>query len=811
MWVLTFIGTLWHDLQYGIRKLWRNPAFTLTVVLMLALGIGANTIIFSVVNAVLLRPLPYKEPERLIRLWETSIKQSEVDFAVSAPNFNDWRSQQSSFEELAALELATFNLTGGGEPERVAAASVTANLISTLGVDPLVGRTFLPEEEKSGHNHVVLLSYGLWQHRFGGNPLLVNTAIQLNGENYTVIGVMPAGFEFPEKRELWVPLGLDPGVQPWRADRANRNLSVFGRLKTGVTLSQANAETNLIAQRLEQQYPELNTGWRVRLRTFYEWMVPQEVQRSMLMLFVAVGLLLLIACANVANLFLAAATTQQQEMAIRYALGASRARVMQQLLIESMLLACLSGLSGLLLSLWGTSLIASSEMQKISRLSETHIDGWVLGFTIAISAITGLIFGLAPAWSASQLNVTEKLNQGGGRGINRATHRLRSAMVVAEVTLALALLISAGLMIRGFLRLQAVPLGFVPDNVLSMQIALPGLKYNNLDQRVSFYDQLLERLRATPGVIDAAATTQPPLTSGNWTTEIIIDGRPEAVSEGRLTADARAVTPHYFRTMGIPLLRGREFNEQDRAVKPLELVVSESFARRYWPHENPIGKRFRPGKNNPFGTVTGIVGDVRNSNLQEESQPAFYFPYSYIGMPALVVVVNTNSKAEDLVATLRAQVRAIDSEQPVYNVRTMNQILSSTTSQPRFQTFLLSFFGIVALLLAAIGIYCVMEYMVRQRRHEIGIRMALGASTNDIFRLVMSHGMRHVLLGIMLGLATSFVSTRLMKSLFFDVSGFDFLSSIIVTLLLTGVALVACYLPARYAVKVDPAIALRSN
>jgi putative ABC transport system permease protein len=809
MWILTALRTLGQDLQYSLRKMRRNPAFAFTVVFTLALGIGANTMIFSVVNAVLIEPLPYRDPERLVRLSENNLKRGVGDLAVSAPNFKDWQSQQTVFEHLAASEMATFNLTGTGEPERVASASITTNLLRVLGVEPNIGRGFLPEEETPGRNRVVLLSSGLWKRQFGGNPSVLNKTIQLNGESYEVVGIMPADFQFPGTRELWVPLTLDPVKEPWRADRANRNLSVYGRLKPGVTVDQASAEMKSITQRLEQQYPQSNTGWGVRVRTFYDWVVPQEVRRSMIMLFIAVGLLLLIACANVANLLLARARNQQRDMAIRSALGASRARLMQHLLMDSLLLAFLGGLSGLLLTFWGTSLIASSNMQNIARLSETRVDGRVLGFTFAISLITGLIFGLVPAWSASRLNLNEKLKEGGGGVSGRGTQRFSGTFVVAEVTLALALLVSAGLMMRSFLRLQAVPLGFAPENVLTMQISLPTSKYKEPEQRINFYHQLLERLQATPGVINAAAITQPPLSSGNWAVEIIMAGQEAAVGETRLTADARAATPHYFRTMGIPLLQGREFDEQDRADKPLALIISQSFARHYWPGENPIGKTFRPGADNELGTVVGVVGDVRNGNMREEAQPAFYFPYAYIGMQGLVVVVRTNSAPESLVTALRAQVREIDSNQPVYNIRTMEEIMSNATAQPRFQTMLLSLFSIVALLLSAVGIYSVMAYLVRQRRHEISIRMALGASAPDILKMVIKQGMRHVLLGVALGLAASFALMRLMKSLFFDVSAVDPLTFIMATLLLTGVGLAACYLPARHVTKIDPATLLQ--
>lgn len=807
----TSLETLWQDLRYGARMLRKNPAFALTVVAVLALGIGANTTIFSVVNAVLMEPLPYKEPDRLIRLWESNPGGGRTELPASVPNFKDWQSQQSVFEQLAASELATFNLTGTGEPERVAAASITANLIPVLGVSPILGRNFLPEEEQTGHNRVVLLSHGLWQRQFGGDPSLLDKTVQLNGESYTVIGIMPAEFQFPGMRELWVPLTLDPAKEPWRADRTNRNLAVFGRLKPDVTPDQAMAEMNLVAQRLEEQYPQSNNGWGVNLRTFYDWIVPEEVRRSMLVLFVAVGLLLLIACANVANLLLARARTRQREIAIRVALGASRGRLMRQVLIESLLLASLGGLSGLLLTLWGTRLITSGNTQNIARLSETRIDGRVLGFTLVISMITGLIFGLAPAWWSSQLNPTEKLNEGGRSDSGRITHWLRGTLVVAEVTLALALLVTAGLMIRSFVNLQAVPLGFAPKNILTMQISLPGSKYGQREQRVNFFDKLLERMRTVPGVTDAAATTHPPSTTGSWTVEIAVEGGDAASNQAPLSADARAVTPHYFGTMRIPLLQGREFIEQDRNNQTLNLIVSDTFARRYWPNEDPIGKRFRPGTNNPFGTVVGVVGNVRNSNLQEEAQPTVYFPYGYIGMPGLVVVARTTTQPETLAAALRAQVRESDNEQPVYNIRTMEQIVSNATAQPRFQTVLLSLFSIVALLLAAVGIYSVMAYLVRQRRREIGVRMALGAGARDILKMVIRQGMRPVLLGVVLGVAGSFALTRLMKSLFFGVGATDPLTFIMVALLLIGVAFLACYLPARRATKVDPSIALRQE
>lgn len=806
-------GAALQDLRYAARILRKYPGFSLAIILTAALGIGANVTIFSALDAVLLEPLPYNDPDRLVRLSESNPAQSQAEAPVSVPNFQDWQRQQSSFEEVSALELATFNLTGRGEPQRLAAARITANLVPMLGVTPALGRAFLPEEEKPGRNQVALLSDGLWQRQFGGDRSIVNQAIQLNGESYTVVGVMPAGFQFTGSRELWVPFVIDPQKEPWRADRANRNLSVFGRLKPGVTPGQATSDMDLLAQRLEQQFPKSNTGWRVRLNTFYEWIVPKEVRKSMVALFVAVGLLLLIACANVANLLLANATTRQQEMAMRAALGASPTRLVRQLLIESLLLAGLGGLLGLGLAFGATRLIASANIQNIARLSESGIDGSVLLFTFIITTLTGLIFGLAPAWWASRVNLADKLKDGSRSDGGRIPHRLRSALVVAEVTMAAAVLVGAGLLVNVLSRLRAVPLGLTPDNVFTMQISLPGSKYGQKQQRIDFFNQLLERFRAVPGVIDAAAVEQPPTSISTWNMEIILEGADAAGNTTSSSAEAHAITPRYFQTMGIPLLQGQDFANSYRADQPLELVVSEAFARRYWPNESAIGKRFRAGPNNPFGTIVGIVGDVRTVNSQQSAVPAFYFPYDHIGMPGLVVMVRTAAQPETFAAPLRAEVRQLDSEQPVYNMRTMNEIIAGATAQQRFQAVLSSLFAGVALLLVAIGIYSVVAYMVKQRRREIGVRIAVGASTRNILRMVILQGMRNVLLGLVLGLAASLALTRLIGSSVFGLTttATDLRIYVVVALVLAGVAFIACYLPAWRATKIDPSLALRSE
>jgi putative ABC transport system permease protein len=807
--------TLFQDLRYGARMLLKQPGFTLIAVVTLALGIGANTAIFSVVNAVLLRALPYPEPGRLVRFWESNPGRGWLEFAASAPNFADWRKQQSVCEQLAAYEFNTLNFTGSGEPERVAALRVTANLFSVLGVAPAHGRDFLPEDEQSGRNHVAILSDGLWRRRFGADPNLIGRQIQLGGESYTVVGVMPPRFQLTQGTELWTPLTLVT-LDPAGANRStSHNLSVIGRLKPGVSLAQAQASMGAIARQLEHQYPESNTGWGVRMGTFYDWIVPEQIRRSMLTLFAAVGFLLLISCANVANLLLARASARRLEMAIRAAMGASRWRVMRQLLTESVLLSTLGGLVGLLLAFWCTGLIKASTALNIPRLNETRLDVKALGFTFLIALGAGLIFGLAPAWQASKLALNETLKEGGRSGSGGKRQRLRGALVIAEVALALVLLVGAGLMIRSFTHLQNVPLGFAPNHVLTMRLALPTAKYGQGAPRVNFFDQLLQRLRATPGVIDASAINDLPLAGGGWAEEVTLEGRDAAPSGTPLPADVNAVTPRYFHTMGIPLLAGRDFTEQDRGAfwlgeSPWTLIVNETFVRRYWPNENPIGKRFRFG-DNPFGTVIGVVGDVRSLSLEREARPAFYVSYGHFSLPALTIVVRASAPPEAMTAALRAQVYALDHDLPVYNIRLMEQIVSNAAGQPRFQTLLLGLFSAVALSLAAIGIYGVMAYTVTQRTHEIGVRMALGARTRDVLQHVLGQGMKLVLMGATLGLAGAFVAARALKSMLFGVSPADPLTFAAVTVFLALVAFAACWIPARRATKVDPLVALRQN
>jgi putative ABC transport system permease protein len=687
-----------------------------------------------------------------------------------------------------------------------------------LGVLPAHGRAFLPEEEQSGRNRVAIVSDGLWRRRFGADPNLIGRHIQLTGETYGVVGVMPPGFQLTQGTDLWVPLTLDPVAQPGRANRSSHSLSAIGRLKPGVSLAQAQASMDTIAQQLAQQYPESNAGWGVRMATFYDWMVPERIRRSMLVLFVAVAFVLLISCANVANLLLARASSRQVEMAIRAAMGASRWRVIRLVLTESLLLSMLGGLLGSLLAFWCTNLIKASIALNIPRLNETRLDVQVLGFTVLMALLTGLIFGLAPAWQASKVALGETLKAGGRSGSGGTRQRLLGALVVAEVALALVLLAGAGLMIRSFTYLQSVPLGLAASHVTTMRLTLPATTYGQGAPRVNFFDHLLQRLRAVPDVMNASAITAVPLTGGGpWVEEVTLEGRGASPGGTPLPADVNAVMPHYFQTMGIPLLAGRDFTEQDRGAfwlggAPLTMVVNETFARRYWPNEDPIGKRFRIGDNrNPFGTVIGVVGDVRSRSLDQEPRPAFYVSYGHFSLPTLTVVVRTGAPPEAMTAVLRAQVHALDRDLPVYNLSSMEEIISNAVGQPRFHTLLLGLSSAVALLLAAIGIFGVMAYAVTQRTHEIGVRMALGARTRDMLQHVLGQGMKLVLIGATLGLAGAVVAARALKSMLFGVTPGDPLTFAAVTVLLALVGVAACWIPTWRATKVDPLVALRHN
>jgi putative ABC transport system permease protein len=804
--------TFWQDLRYGARMLMKKPGFTIIAVLALALGIGANTAIFSVVNGVLLRPLPYADSSRLAVLWGTQPKLDLKVLPNSGPDFVDWKNQNTTFERLAAFEEASFNLAGEGEAERVESAAVSADLFTLLGVQPQTGRSFNSDEEKSGHNKVAVLSYRLWQRRFGANPNLVGQPIALNGEGYTVVGVMPANFRFPEGNktiDVWVPLVADTELMN---QRGHRDLLVVGRLKQGVTLAQAQTEMSVIANRIAQQYPGSNEDWGVSVVSLQK-QVTAAIEPALLVLFVAVGCVLLIACANVANLSLARAATRQKEVAIRLALGASRGRLVRQFLTESMLLAVLGGALGLLLAFWGVDALVSLLPEDVPRVDMIGVDRYVLGFTLLVSLVTGVLLGLVPAQQATKPDLTEALKEGRKSLMAISPrNRVRSLLVISEVALALVLLIGAGLMLKSFRQLQKVDPGFNPQNVLTMQIALPELKYEEEKQQAIFFHQLLERVESLPGVVSAGISTNLPFREDSQS-DFNIEGRPEPETvRDALIASNGSVSPNYFRAFGIPVLKGRAFTEQDTADSMPVAVINETLARRYWPNEDPLGKRLRLGAEEdgaPLCTIVGIVGDVRHYDLDKQPNAELYFPYQQQPKPSMSLVVRTASDPLKIIAAVRNEVQAIDREQPVYNVVTMESRLTESIASRRLSVMLLGIFAVLALVLASVGIYGVVSYSVTQRTHEIGVRMALGAQARDVLRLVVGQGMLIALIGVAVGLTGAFALTRLMSSLLYGVSATDPLTFVVISLTLSLVALVACYLPARRAMKVDPMVALR--
>ena len=812
---MNMIGDLWQDLRYGLRMLGKNPGFTVVAVIALALGIGANSAIFSVVNTVLLRPLPYRDPDRLVMVWEDSTKAGYPRDTPAAANYIDWRDQNQVFEGMAAIAEQNFNLTGTGEPERIEGRLVSANLFALLGVEPQVGRAFLPEEDQPGRNRVVIMSHGLWQRRFGADANITGKPLTLNGESYTVVGVMPSHFQFPSREDqLWVPIAFTPQQA---ANRGRHYLEVIARLKPGVTLEGAQAEMSAIAVRLQQQYPNENTDVGATVTPLHEQVVG-DIKPALLVLLGAVGFVLLIACANVANLLLARAAVRQKEISIRVALGASRLRLIRQFLTESLLLAVLGGGVGLLLSLWGVSLLKNFIPENISQVEAITIDSRVLLFTLFVSLLTGLIFGLAPATQASSLNLNETLKEGGrDSAAGSRGNRIRSLLVIIEVAVSLILLIGAGLLINSFLRLRDVDPGFRADNLLTMQVVLPTFKYPDHERRTAFYDELLRRIETLPGVKSAAVTTNLPLYQQGNSIGISVEGIPDpAPGQGRRpTVATRVVSPRYFETMGIQLLQGRGFAAQDTADAPAAALINETMARRFWPEQDPTGKRLTSGSltstdPDDWITIVGVVKDVRQFELVADPRPQMYLSYAQAGFFAPSdLVVSTAVEPLSLAATVRRTVWEVDRDQPVSKIRTMEEIVSQSVARQRFSMLLLGIFAALALVLAAVGIYGVMSYSVAQRTREFGIRMALGAQRSDVLKLAVGQGLKLVLIGIGIGLAAAFVLTRVMSSLLFGVSATDPATFMIISLVLIGVAVAASFIPARRATKIDPMVALR--
>jgi len=804
------LADLLHDLRYAARTQLKNPAFTIVAVIALALGIGANTAIFSVVNTVLLRPLPYKDPDRLVMVWEDATKAGyPLDVPTNA-NFIDWRNQNQVFEGMAAIAYDNFNLTGAGEPERLQGRRVSASLFPLLGVDPQIGRVFTAAEDQPGSERVVLLNYGVWQRRFGGDPGIVGKAISLNGKGYTVVGVMPARFQFPTSTDqVWVPIAFTPEQA---ADRTTHYLRVLARLKPGVTLSQAQTEMSTIATRLQQQYPESNTDVGAAVTLLQEYRV-SDIRPALLILLGAVAMVLLIACVNVANLLLARAAVRQKEIAVRVALGARRQRLIRQFLTESLMLSAMGGIVGLAIAYAGLILLRSFIPQNISQAREISIDFKVLGFTLLVSVATGVIFGLAPAIQAARFNQIETLKEGGrDAATGSSSRRLRSVLVTAEVAISLVLLIGAGLLINSFLRLRNVDPGFRVDNLLTMNIVLPEPKYQEPERRSAFYRELVQRVEALAGVRSAAVTTSLPLYSQGNSIVVVFEGRPDPKPGQEPIIVTRIISPEYFDTMGIPLLKGRQLTEQDKRTSPRVVVVSEAMARRYWPNEDVIGKRIALGKvkkPEDWIHVIGVVKDVRQI-LTADSKPQMYLSHQQTNFFAPEdLVVRTDVDPTSMAATVRNAVWEIDKDQPVSDIQTMEEILADSIARQRFSMLLLAIFAGVALVLAAVGIYGVMSYSVAQRTHEIGIRMALGAQAGAVLRLAVSYGMKLVIIGIVVGLVAAFALTRVMSTLLFGVTATDPTTFTLISVLLVLVAAIASYIPARRATKVDPMIALR--
>jgi len=809
------MNTFGQDLRYGFRMLWKSPGFTLVTVLALALGIGANTAIFSVVNTVLLRPLPYPNGERIVFIGEWS--QQVPEMSVSYPNFLDWQAQQQTMEQIAAFRSANYVLTGIGEPERLDGRQVSSGFFNVLGVTPTLGRNFSPDEDKPGAHPVALISHGFWQRRLGGDPSIINKPLQLNNESFTVIGVLPQTFEWQSPVDVFVPIGLRSDQSSMTARGNHPGIYVLGLLKPNVTVEQARIEIKTIAERLAQQYPDTNGGQSAVLDSLQARAV-EDIRPALLILLAAVGFVLLIACANVANLLLARAASRSKEIAIRTALGAGRGRIIRQLLTESMLLSVMGGALGLLFAMWGIDALLAALPEDLPRLlvSRIGLDLPVLLFTLVVSILTGLLFGLAPALQASKSNLNETLKDGGRTSASAGRQRVRNLLVVSEVALSLLLLVSAGLLIKSFSRLQQTELGFDPTNVLTLRVPLPEARYKESGQVGNFWDELLRRVRALPGVESAGLTRGLPM-NGGIESGVMVEGQETTNPKDAVVAVNLYAEPGYFKTMNIQLVSGRFLSEQDTIDAPLAAMVDEMFVARFFPNADPIGKRLRIGGDRaPLRNIVGVFKHMKHYGPDEEGRVEIYTPYKQI--PAenfaaanrgLWLAVKTKGDPTSLAPAIRNEVLQIDKDQPISNISTMEQIVAATVAPQKFATWLLAVFAATAMLLAAIGIYGVMAYSVTQRTHEIGIRMALGAGRRDVLRMVVSQGMKLALVGVALGLVGAFALTRLMSSLLYGVSATDPLTYGGVSLLLASVALLACLIPARKATRVDPMIALR--
>ena len=807
------MGTMLQDMRYGVRMMLKRPGFTLIAVLALALGIGANSAIFSVVNAVLLRPLPYEAEERLVTIETRNANSGSIGGVLSYLNFADVRDQSRTLEYAAAYSQSGTFLAAGDELERLRGVVISADVFPMLGVKPLIGRTYTREEDQKGARKVIVISYGLWQRRFGSDPKIVGQEIPIGTRPALVLGVMPKGFKFPveaETVEFWQP--LVPNLSDTDTQRRDAQwLSVVAKRKAGVTEQQAQTEISTIASRLQAQYPDTNTSVGFALTPLHEKLVG-DLRTALFVLLAAVGCVLLIACANVANLLLARAAARHKEVAIRRALGASRWRIVRQLLTESILLSVMGGGLGLLLGWWGVDVLMAAMPTDIPLAGEVSLDWRVLAFTAALSILTGILFGLAPAMQSSKLDLNESLKEGGRGSTEGGSGRLRSALIVTEIAVSMVLLVGAGLLGQSFMRLLDVSPGFNPQGVLTTDVVFINKKYAEDERKVATLDEILRSASALPGV-QAVGTVDPLPLGGNFVAySFNIEGRAPFNPSEAPSADRRTITPDYFRAMAIPLVRGRAFNARDAKDAPPVVVINETFARRFFAGEDPVGKRllFDDEPDAPAREVVGVVGDVRHAGLDVEAGPEFYLPYAQApAVRATLVVRTTAADPASVITPLRDMIRRIDKDIPVYNVKTMGQLLSESVARRRFNMMLLGTFALVALFLAAIGIYGVMSYSVTQRTHEIGIRIALGAQARDVLKMVVRQGMTLVLVGVLIGVVTAFSLTRIMRSLLFGVSPTDVMTFAAVSIVLAGIALLACLIPARRATRVDPMVALR--
>jgi putative ABC transport system permease protein len=800
--------TFWRDVRFGVRMLWKSRGFTVVAVLVLTLGIGANSAIFSIVNAILLRPLPYEDSGKLVFLAEWSKQVPNMSFSVA--NFQDVRDQNKVFESLFAFRSGNYVMTGEGEPERLLGRQVTSGIFPAMRVQPILGRAFTPEEDKPGAERVVLLGEGFWTRRFARDPNVLGKTLTLSGESFTVIGVLPATFHGTWRQaDLWVSLGRLFDQLGGPQNRGNHpGIYVIGRRRPGVSEEQARADIVAIAQRLAQEYPQSSANQSMTARDLHEAVVG-DLERPLFVLLGAVAFVLLIACANVANLMLSRGAARQKEIAVRIALGAGRGRLVRQFLTESTLLALVGGMIGLGLAYAGLKGLLAVTPTNVPRVDEIRLDGAVLSFTMLVSLLTGIVFGLVPALQVSKPDVHETLKEGGRAGSGAARHLLRSSLAVVEICLAFVLLIGSGLMLRSFYRLLLADAGYNPESVLTASVAAPQAKYDQPPKVRAFIEQVLTNVKALPGV-EAAASTTPLL--GGWQTSFLVEGKPAPPLGQVPSTDISRVSPDYFRAMGVRLLRGRTFTEQDHADAPRVCIVDETFARTYWPDEDPIGRKIRLGglqSQQPWMEVVGVVAHVKNYGVDQESRVETYLPYPQSPVNAFTLVVRTKVEPTSLTSALRDAVRRADPDIPIFSVRTMEQIVSDNVASRRLAVVLLGVFAGLAMLLAAVGLYGVMSYNVAQRTHEIGIRMALGAQPGDVLRLVVRQGMMMALLGVAIGLAGSLALTRVVKTLLFQVSATDPATFAGISSLLVVVTVLATYIPARRATRVDPVIALR--